>query len=360
MDAWTPPFCPNPKCSFHCSPEGWAWIKMGFFSRKHCQPAIIQRYRCLHCRRTFSTQTFDTTYWLKRPDLLPLIFHRSLACSGLRQIASEYGVSPNTIQGQLSRLGRHCLLYQQRHQPEVEEPVVLDGFESFEYSQYFPFHFNVLVGKDSHFFYGFTDSPLRRKGSMTRTQKKRRQALECELGRPDPKALENGVVDLLKMLVPGKQELELYSDDHPAYPRAFKRLPGLSIRHDVTSSKERRTASNPLFPVNLLDLLFRHNGANHKRETIAYSKRRQGAIERLAVFQVWRNWMRSYSVRKRGPTPAQALGLRRYRLSLRELLRTRLFVSRMRLPKVLESFYWRRVKTQAFRVNTGHTLNYAF
>jgi hypothetical protein len=38
------------------------------------------------------------------------------------------------------------------------------------------------------------------------------------------------------------------------------------------------TAQNPLFPVNLADLLLRHSSANHKRETIAFSKRRQGAM----------------------------------------------------------------------------------
>jgi len=32
-----------------------------------------------------------------------------------------------------------------------------------------------------------------------------------------------------------------------------------------------------------LDLWLRHGSANHKRETIAWSKRRQRAMERLAV-----------------------------------------------------------------------------
>jgi len=48
----------------------------------------------------------------------------------------------------------------------------------------------------------------------------------------------------------------------------------------------RALALDPRFTpaaVNLADLLLRHTGANHKRETIAFSKRRQGALYRVAI-----------------------------------------------------------------------------
>jgi hypothetical protein len=46
------------------------------------------------------------------------------------------------------------------------------------------------------------------------------------------------------------------------------------------------TTQNPLFPVNLADLLLRHSSVNHKRETLAFSKRRQGALYRVAIWVV--------------------------------------------------------------------------
>ena len=64
-----PPFCPCPSCVFHCSPIGWRVVRDGFYSRQ-ASPTRIQRFRCRHCRRRFSQQTFRTTYWLKRPKLL--------------------------------------------------------------------------------------------------------------------------------------------------------------------------------------------------------------------------------------------------------------------------------------------------
>ena len=156
------------------------------------------------------------------------------------------------------------------------------------------------------------------------------------------------------------QELEVRSDEHPAYPRAFRRLHRLKITHCRTPSKQARNPQNPLFPVNLLDLLIRHSGANHKRETIAFSKRRQSAAERLAVLQVWRNFIKSTSERKRDATPAERLGITGRALRVPEVLARRLFASRVGLPEKLQAYYRREVETRQLPRNTRHELSYAF
>jgi hypothetical protein len=313
----------------------------------------------LSCRVSFSFQTFQTTYWLRRPDLLPTIFHRSLSCSAFRQIARELSVSPSTVMRHCERLGRHCLLFQQhfRENARADEPLVADGFESFEYSQYHPCHFHLVVGSRSHFLHVFTDSELRRKGRMTAAQRRRREQLEKALGRPDPKSIEKEMAEALT-LVPGKGPIELHTDEHPAYRRALGRLVR-RIRHRVTPSKQARTTGNPLFPVNLADLLIRHSGANHKRETIAFSKRRQGAAERLAIFQVWRNFVKVFSERRGGGTPAQRLGLLAHRLTVGEVLEHRLFPSRVALPERLLRYYRREIATRRIPGGRRHRLAYA-
>jgi hypothetical protein len=204
---------------------------------------------------------------------------------------------------------------------------------------------------------------------MTPLQRRRRTTLEETLGRPDPKAIELGIAALLDPLVrglPADSSLILHSDDHPAYPRALRRLRRegrcpVRIRHRTTSSLERRTKSNPLFPVNLADLLIRHASANHRRETIAFSKRRQGALERLAVFTVWRNCIKRR--RENGPRESAAMWLGRLPrlLSWREVLRRRRFPKHGDLPKPWGDYYWRRVRTAALGARqTTHKLSYAF
>jgi len=355
-----PPFCPNPPCRYHGDPRGWRFIRRGVFLRQ-ARPRRIARYQCSHCGRSFSSQTFSTTYWLKRPDLLTTLWHRLLGCTGYRQIARALGVSPTTVLRQTERLGRHCLLFHERHRPKhpLAEPLAVDGFETFEFSQYTPVHFHTAVGRVSHFFYGFTDSELRRKGRMTPAQRRRREALEQRLGRPDPRSIEREMAALLAIVVPPGSCVELHSDDHPAYPRALRRLPNRRIAHRTTPSRAARTAHNPLFPVNLLDLLLRHSSANHKRETIAFSKRRQSAAERLAIFLVWRNYLKSFSERRHDATPAQRLGLLPRRLELVDVLQARLFPSRITLPPRLADYYWRHIPTRRIPNGRTHRLRFA-
>ena len=343
-----PPFCPNPKCCFHNGARDlWRFERNGFFTRM-TPPYRVQRFRCCHCRRHFSTQTFRLTYWLKRPRLLAPIYHALLGCSAFRQIARHHRVSPSTVLTHTARLGRHALLFHQLHRPpRLAEPVALDGFQSFEFSQYFPTWFHVVVGTESHFFYGFTESELRRSGRMTARQKRRRAELEARLGRPDPRSIEREVTGLLRILAPNPQSLTLHTDDHADYPRACRRLPHLAIDHQVTPGSDPRSARNPLFPVNLLDLLIRHSGANHKRESIAFSKRRQSACDRLWAFLLWRNYMKSFSEQKCDASPAMRLGLADRRLDTTDLLRRRLFPGRIPLPERWRRYYQREIPTRA-------------
>jgi transposase-like protein len=356
-----PPFCPNPQCHFHRRDRDlWRFVRAGFFVRKTL-PGRIQRWRCDTCRRYFSAQTFRTDYWLKRPDLLAPIFMRLVSCSGARQIAREFGVSPETILGQASRLGRHALLFhrQHGHSGPISEPLALDSFESFEYSQYYPTHFHVVLGSESHYCYGFTDTELRRKGRMTRGQKRRREKLEARLGRPDPRSTEMEVAEVLRIVAPSPQEITLHTDEHQAYPRALRRVPHLSVRHETISSRAARTTRNPLFPVNLFDLLVRHSGANHKRETIAFAKRRQCASERMWAFTVWRNFMKSFSEQKQDASPAMRRGLTDHRWSVGEVLEERLFPERVELPVRWADYYWKRVPTRAIPRGRVHSRRYA-
>jgi transposase-like protein len=355
-----PPHCPRSGCPYHRCAHGWRWIRYGSFTR-HCAPQRIQRFRCVACGVTFSTQTFATTYYLKRPELLEPLFHRLLAGSGLRQILREARCAHSTLAAQCARLGRHALLFLACHAPPGPrlEPLVIDGFESFAYSQYHPLHLHLVIGAESHFTYAFTHSRLRRKGRMTSRQKRRRALLEARHGRPAPNAIERDMAAALRIAAPAPQALLVRSDDHPAYPRALRGLPRHRIRHEVTSSRAARTTGNPLFPVNLMDLLLRHHSANHKREGIAFSKRHQSVIERAALLILWRNYGKRFSENHDGGTPAMRIGWRKHRLGVREILRRRLFPGRVPLPAPWDAYYRRDVDTPGIIRPRRHVLRLA-
>jgi len=355
----SPAFCPNPRCESRTKSAPWRYKKKGFFFRDR-PPRRIQRYVCHHCGRNFSSQTFDVSYWLRDGLRLEPLFKRLVSCSGLRQIAREMEVSHSTVQRLTERLGRHCLLFHERLRPQATpaEPLVLDGFRSFEHSQYWPMELNLLVGT-SHYVYGFNDVELRRSGTMRPSQRRKRARLERRYGRPDPRATRRQVQELLRRIVPSGGTAVIRSDEHPAYPQAMRRLRDRSFHHESTPSKAARTTQNPLFPANLADLLLRHCGANHKRETIAYSKRRQGALYRAAIWVVWRNYIKSLSENRRDAPPAKRLGLIARALTVREVLATRLLPDREKLSGWLEACYFGRIPTRALRACRWHRAKYA-
>jgi transposase-like protein len=361
-DLFRPPFCPEPKCPHHERSLGWRYARDGIH-RRRAEPTRVQRYRCLHCGRSFSSQTFRTTYYLKRPELQPAIFRQMGACSGYRQTARVLGCAHSTVLNQARRLGRHCLLYQHRKAPPRAPtgPLVLDGLRSFEFSQYWPMDLNLVIGGNDHFIEGFNHAQLRRSGAMTEHQRKKRRKLENTHGRPEPQATRNQVETLLRRVTGAPCTFKLVSDEHRAYVQAAKRMTGWTIEHERISSKAPRTPWNPLWPANLADLLVRHGGANHKRETIAFSKRVQNALLRMAIFQVDRNFVQGRRVRdgKRSPSPAMLRGVATRRLTVDEVLAERLFPSRVRLPEDLREMYDERVPTRQIANPRRHELRYA-
>lgn len=357
---WMPPHCPNPNCKHHRRlPCGWRFRRMGYYRRK-IRPYVISRYQCLHCGRSFSTQTFSTTYWLKRPQLLPKIFKLTVGGMANRQIARALDCAPSTVDTLLSRLGRHCLLYQ-RQITEHASPAVdiaIDGLGCFEHSQYFPFEHLLAVDRPTSFIPYFTDAPLRRSGRMTTRQKRKRERLERRLGRPDPKAVEKGMREVLEVALEGSERATVYSDKHRAYLRSIQGLK-TDIDHKRTSSRAVRDRHNDLFEINSLDMFIRHSGANHRRETIAFSKRRQGSSERLAVFVVWKNFVKRRWEKGCRQTPGMLRGLTDRVLTVEEILSKRLFPSLIELPARWNDYYWRRVVTPVLGVNRRHELKYA-
>jgi hypothetical protein len=286
---------------------------------------------------------------------------RTVGCMANRQMARDLGVAPETVNRQLARLGRHCLLYhwQYYRQSPPQGPVVIDGFESFEYSQYHPFHHNLAVEARTAFVLYFTDCELRRKGRMTARQRRRREQIEAGCGRPDPSAIRKDVLHLLEVVLSPVDRATVRSDEHRAYPPALRDVP-CRIRHEVTSSREARTRDNPLFVVNEADLLIRHSQSNHKRETIAFSKRRQASAERLAVVTVWRNYVKWR--REKGPpaSPAMLRGTMSRLVSVGEVLAARLFPARVGLPRRWQEYYDRVVATRPLKINRRHELQYAY
>ncbi len=375
LGTFRPPFCPWRDCPQHArSSPGYRYWKHASYSTKARRR--IPRFRCLSCRRTFSRQTFSTSYYLKRPGLLRHVAAGLVAGSALRQIARSLDCAPNTVARMSARLGRHAMLLHARCLAElrgqVREPFVFDHFETFELTQDYPFGIGTAVGAESWFVYGLDPAPHARTGRRSEAQERRLRSRPRRATRGRYVGSARRILETLLDLG-STGGLRLRTDGHPDYVRAIqsdRRYRAILLeRHPNPSRGPKGAPRSPeaierdraMFPVDLLHKILRHTLAHHRRETIAFTRRLNAAMERMFVTAVWRNLVKKRSERARdGTTPAMRLALTDRRWSWRRVLSRRLFFDRITMPEPWPMLYRREWKTPLLPANARHDCVRAF
>jgi hypothetical protein len=196
----------------------------------------------------------------------------------------------------------HCIARVTDH---LQEPLVADGFEGYLHSKYFPHHLNILVGKDSQYFYAMDFSTLRRKGSMNSAQKRRRAHFD-RICRPDPKGIERSMHRLSEELLHLFDNrripvVELYTDDHQAYPRALYRHRQIAllqaerlIIHHRVKGRKHPGRNNVLYGVNYMDRQFRKDLASYVRSTVNTARNVCNLLDRLCVYRLYHNFLKPF------------------------------------------------------------------
>jgi hypothetical protein len=334
-----PPFCPWDDCVAHRAP-GLGFHGHGYY-RKRKDPTRIPRFRCLDCKHTCSRQTFSTTYYLKRPELLVATASGLAACSAHRQIARSVHCAKTSVTRMAERLGRHAILFHARvlaHLPPLAEPIVHDHFETFIGRQDQALGIGTAVGARSRFLYDLDPAPHR--GSGRRPDRTRESVEKSSVSRPYVRSIRRTIRGLISH----------QSEDRPLILRADGRGDyRVALREEALESRISLEAfPNPvrgpkgsprsaeaiardaaMFPVDQLHQLLRHSCADHKRETIAFGKRLESILGRAHLMAVWKNFIKARS--ERAPdrtTPARRLGLTDERWRWERILSRRLFPTR--------------------------------
>jgi transposase-like protein len=374
-----PAFCPRSRCAEHLRRHpGYRFRRLGFFSTTRRQR--IPRFRCLSCGGAFSRQSFAVSYYRKRPELLIPVAAGLVAGSAHRQVARTLGCAPSTVMRIAARLGRHAMLLLAQARFDllgtVEEPFVLDHFETFEFTQDYPFGVATLVGARSWFVYDLDPAPHGRSGRLSPALRRRLRTRPGRPARGGYLGSSRRMLDSVLVLASPDREAVVRGDGHAAYDRAAgergghprqvrlvlerypnpPRGPKGSPRNDAARRRDAR-----LFPVDLLHKILRHSVAHHRRETIAFGRRLNAILERLFVAAIWRNFVKKRTERAaRSGTPAMRLGLTRERWDWRRVLSRRLFPGRMRVPPTWNDLYRRLWATPLFPRNSHHELTLSF
>jgi len=329
-----PPFCPRPKCRAYRLPA-YGFQRWGSYRRLY-DPARIPRFRCNACRKTCSRQTFSTTYYLKRRELLVQVAAGLVACSAHRQIARSAKCAKTSVTRMAERLGRHAILFHARsleHVSELGESVVHDHFETFIERQDHALGIGTAVGAASWFVYDVDPAPHRGSGrrpdrkeselltpnrSYVRSIRRTIQALLPKVSAPRRLTLRvDGRVDYKAAVLPSEIRSRVHLRVHPNPKRGPKGSP---------RSAEAIARDWAMFPVDQLHQLLRHTCADHKRETISFGRRLESILGRAHLIAVWKNFVKARSERKPDrSTPAMKLGLADRRWHWERVLSRRLF-----------------------------------
>lgn len=301
-----PPFCPNPACPYwqprrllSPPPSGHPWFQSyGCYHSK--RNGRVPRFRCRSCGRSFSPQTFALSYYEKRRLSLRGLVSRLCSGESLRAIGRAFHCSVASVSNRIARLARARLAAHDRLTSDLPlaEPLAADGFESFTRCQDFPEHLCLLLGSRSQFLYSFSHCTLRRKGRKTARQKARCRRLEAEGAYPlsgVSTAFETLLGQLPAFQLPLSSPPILFTDEHPAYPGAVRRL-GLPLHHCRIPGTAARTRANPLFPVNYFDRELRKDLAAHRRETVCFARDVRRSLERLAVYAFHHNYEKPFRI----------------------------------------------------------------
>ena len=365
-----PPFCPNPHCSDHWhthSPSRRWWILDGCYRSR--LSGRVQRYRCTSCGSRFSEATFSVYYFAKKRINLYRLKKLLTNGSSIRAAARQLNVSPTTIIQRCMLLCRQSIACHAELLADLtaREALVADGFQSFWVSQFHPNNFNLLAGATSQYLFAMTQATLRRGGTMTPAQKRKRRHIE-RLDPPDPGLLSRSFQELLETAqrlwarMPAAQR-ELRTDKHQCYPGCLARCTVDHVTHIRVSSKEPRTRYNPLFTVNYLDRELRKDLAEHHRETVCFARNAALSTARMWIYLVSHNYEKPYRISpRRGLTHAEMAGistqaLRRVR---RRMLTRRAFFTRALLDHTLRMVWIAAIPTpeRANRINRRLTPGY--
>ncbi len=321
-----PDRCPRPDCPSTTSGHH-RWCFKGRFLRA-CDGRFVQRFLCLECRRTFSTQTLRLDYRLKKPRLNLSLLGPLISKVTHRQAARILGCSRGTVAHRLELLGEHCerfhrwRLSRARGKLPSSSIFQLDELETFEHDRRLaPVTMPVLIERKSYFVVDLKTAALPARGGLRKGNKERKKARERLHGRRrsgSVKAVESCIRTLSEMR---RQEapIRVQTDCKKTYPSILKRHFRARVFHERHPSTAPRNYANPLFPINHTLALMRDGISRLVRRTWAASKLKERLERHAWIWAVWRNYVRAITNKSPSTTPAMALGIEEKRWKMSEI-----------------------------------------
>ena len=330
-----PPHCPRDDCP-SLSTGHRRWCFKGRYPRA-CDGRTVQRFLCLECHRTFSTQTFRVDYRLKKPHLNHDLIGPFVSKVTHRQAARVLGCSRKTVAHRLELLGEHCRDFHLRRLALAREGgglrgvFQLDELETFEHSRRLaPVTMPVLIERKSFFVVDLESARLPCRGRLSERDRLEKQEREREHGvrRSGSRRAVEKCFETLASHHAKDGRVCVETDRKSTYTTILARRFRARLAHERHSSKAKRDYQNPLFPINHTLAMMRDGISRLVRRTWAASKLRERLERHAWIWLVWRNYVRGITNRAPRVTPAMAIGVEAKRWRPSEICAWRVFPRR--------------------------------
>jgi hypothetical protein len=324
--SFDPPFCPNRNCPNHLQPTPCFYKRTGYY-QPQCRTEPVPRFKCKTCNLGFSRQTFRADYGQRRPEINAPMLEMIVSGTGLRQIARMLKIGSRSIQGRLRRFGTLHAMLHDRLCPALPagRTFVFDEEETYEGASIRPLTVPLVVDQETWFVVSTAVGTIRRRAreGSKRREKQDREEKERGVRRDESADSVRQMLEALRRRVP-EGSLELLSDEKPSYQKIVQELFGARATHTTISGKAPRTPANPLHPINTTIAMTRDNCGRLRRRSWLVSKRAQDLRHQLALYVVYRNYVRQrFNHDARRESPATFLGLLPRALTVEETVRWR-------------------------------------
>jgi transposase-like protein len=289
-------FCPYSDCSSHSeSPKSCHIVRFGSYFRAD-QSKSIPRFRCLCCKRTFSTSRLTACFNQKKRSLNSIIL--KLLCSGVsqRRIARILQINYKTVvrkflflaeQGKKQRL-EYLESLSQKQIPLAA--VFFDEMESFERSKCLPLSIPLAVMPGSRKILSFRVASMPAKGPLAEISRKKYGKRE-DLRAQCAASLFGEIRPILS------SKVEVSTDENPKYPGWLSsHLP--NVRHKTFKGRRgcvvgqgelKKIGFDPLFDLNHTCAMIRANVNRLFRRTWCTTKRADRLEAHVELYAQYHN-----------------------------------------------------------------------
>ncbi len=292
--SFRPPRCPNTSCPHHRDPEARFYWRHGSY-RARCRAEAVPRFRCRHCGRGFSRQTFRHDYRDRRPDRNELVFQLLASGMGLRQASRVTGLKPTSVQKKMQKIGRTCRWLHRNLCTRLPAgcTFLLDEEETYESASIRPLTMPLLMECSSWFVVALGAGPIRRLAPEGSKRRFRQDREEREKGprRDRSRRCTRVALGRLAQRV-GPEPFVIRTDEKASYRALIREVFGRRARLETTLGSLARTTRNPLFPINTAMAMTRDNNGRLRRRSWLVTKRARCLRLQLQIFGVYRNYVR--------------------------------------------------------------------